>query len=209
MESIFNLFGTVIGYIAGVSLLLPILTSILARKNKTVFSIEMRLLEIVAYITFLVQITSHSTWYNFNLDKNIIFYIYLPVHTVVFSYMLLKWTDIIQNNLFIIYGIIIILISAAIIFVSPIFSSELLFWFNAIILLTLSFYLSFKRDKRNLITKRELNFIHHGIYIGSLLTVLGIALSRLDIIFFSYFIHVTANITTNLYFARSFRCLYH
>ena len=208
MKSILFLFGDIAGYFAMISLLFPIIASIWVRKKNIALSNEMKLFEVLVYLTFIGQLISHSSWFWLSNFKDLILTIYLPIHTTILSYFLLKWTKKFNNELQIAIGITTITLLINFIFNDFSLSIEKIFWFDTFILLFLSVFLSYSRDKNNVKLNCEYNFIHNGIYVATLLSVLGIALPKLDVIFFGVFIHTLANITCNIYFARSFKCLY-
>ena len=207
MKSILFLFGDAAGYFAMLSLLFPIIASIVVRKKKIELTNEMKLFEVLIYLTFMGQIISHSSWFELNTYKDFTLAFYLPFHTAVLSYFLIKWTFKFKNELQIAIGITALSIIINLFLSDFSLSTEKMLWFDTFILLSLSVFLSYSRDKNGVRLKCEYNFIHNGIYVGALLTVLGIALPKLDIIFFGLFIHTLANIACNIYFARSFTCL--
>lgn len=208
MKSILFLFGDVAGYFASISLLFPIIASIWIRKKKVILNTEMRLFEGLVYFALISQLLSHSNWIGLTDYKNLILTFYLTLHLMFFSYLLIKWSGKFNKSLEISIGITIISLVLTFFFGEYNLSAEMMFWLDTFILLILSVYLSFIRDKTFIKINCEYNFIHNAIYVSSLLTVLGIALPKLDVIFFGSFIHTLANITCNIYFARSFKCLY-
>ena len=208
MDSIFYLFGNIFGYIGYFVLLLPIITSIWARKKKIIFSLDMRLFELLIYLTVIGQIIALVLADVFGLHNVIIFRLFLPIHTAILSYLLLKWSGMFKNNITIILGLMIISISLDLIWGDPNFTPNLMFWFDAAILFVLSFYLTFLRDKNKVTLKHEYNYIHIGVYVYSSLTIIGIAAPNLEIIMFGYFIQIIASIACTFYYAWSFRCLY-
>lgn len=208
MKSILLLFGNLTSYLAGASFLLPILASLFVRKKKIALSKQMALFEVFIYLSFITQFLSHSVLINLSQFKDLILCIYLPFHTVLLSYFLLKWSLSFKNPLQIAITITVIATIINFIFNGCNLFPELMYWFDTSILLILSIYLSYLRDKNIIKLNCENNLIHNGIYASSLLTILGITLPQMDIVFFGLYIHTIANIVSNIYFARSFKCLY-
>lgn len=208
MKSILLLFGEFAGYLANISMFLPILASILVRIKKRKLSHEMKLFEGIIYLTVIAQFTSHSAAFGLIEYRNIILSIFLTIHLGFFSYLLLKWTNKFMSPIKISLGILLSTLVFNFIFSGYSFSADIMRWFNTFILLALAFYLSFSRDRNGVRLRNEQNFIHNGIYVSSLLTAFGIGLPKLDIIFFGFYLHTVATLTCNIYFARSFKCLY-
>lgn len=205
MKSILFLFGNLTSYLAGVSFLFPIIASLFIRKKKITLNNQMVLFEIFIYISFISQLLSHLVLSQY---KDLILGIYLPFHTVILSYFLLKWSIRFKKPLHIAITITLTTVFINFIFNGYNLSPELMYLFDTLLLLILSIYLSYRRDKNIIKLNCESNFIHNGIYASSLLTILGITFPQMNIIFFSLYIHTIANIVSNIYFARSFKCLY-
>jgi hypothetical protein len=81
-------------------------------------------------------------------------------------------------------------------------------WFDALLLLVLSFYLSYINDKKKIHLSKEKNYIHIGIYLYSIITVIGISPSFTELRTYGFFFQALATIISSYFFARSFRCLY-
>ncbi len=208
MKSILLLFGNLTSYLAGASFLFPIIASLFVRKKKIVINNQMLIFEAFIYLSFLSQLLSHSVFFDLSKYKDLILCFYLPFHTVILSYFLLKWSIRFKKPLHIAITLTVITIIINFLFNGYNLSPELMYWFDTSILLTLSIYLSYRRDKKIIKLNCENNLIHNGIYTSSLLTILGITLPQMDIFFFGLYIHTIANIVSNIYFARSFKCLY-
>lgn len=208
MESILLLFGNLTSYLAGASFLFPIIASLFIRKKKIVINNQMLIFEAFIYLSFLSQLLSHSVFFDLSQYKDLILCFYLPFHTVIFSYFLLKWNNRLKKPLHIAITITLTTIFINFIFNGYNLSTELMFWFDTLLLLIFSIYLSYCRDKNVIRLNCEYNLIHNGIYASSLLTILGITIPQMNIIFFGLYFHTIATIVSNIYFARSFKCLY-
>ncbi len=101
MISIIHLFGTVIAYLAQITMLLPIFSAIYARRKKSTFTLDFRIFEIYVYVTFFFQMLALTLSMGFGLHNVWLFRIYLPLHTILFSYYLLKWSGLKKNYILI------------------------------------------------------------------------------------------------------------
>jgi len=207
MLSILKLFDELFGYLAIITMLLPIFAAIQARKHKAIFSHDLKLFEIYVYFTLILQCISLTLSYGFGLHNILLFRIYLPIHTAFFSYFLIKWSRR-GNIIFLLIIITLISIMGDYFYGDPNYSPDIMIWSDAIILLFLSFLLSYKIDKKKNKLPCEHNFIHIGIYLYSIVTLLGLSPSHTDVRVFGFLLQAFAVIISNYYFARSFRCLY-
>jgi len=89
MISIIHLFYIIASNLAILSLFFPVIADIIARKKNGKFSKDMKLFEIFIYLTLTMQLISISLAKLFSMSNLIIFRIYLPIHTAIFSYLLI------------------------------------------------------------------------------------------------------------------------
>lgn len=209
MDSILYLFYRVTSVIAILTMLLPIFAAYKVRRNGIVFSADIKLFEFYVYFLFIFQITALTLSRGFGLHNVILFRIFLLIHMSLFAHFLIKWSGISVNTIFFILPLLVFSILGDFFFGDPNFAPDFIIWSDAIILLLLSFFLSYRIDKIRFNLPRELNSIHIGIYIYSLITVIGISPSHNDLRLFGFFVQTIAVVISNFYFARSFRCLYH
>lgn len=210
MKSILNLFVDASSWLATLTLFFPVIYSLLAYNKKVHFDFDMKLFTFYCYLTVSGQIISYIFSYGFGMHNVLIFRIYLPLHTLIFSYLLLKWIGLNKkqyNVLLIIYFLI--SIGGDFIWGDFNYAPNFMFWFDAIILLFLSFSLSYLGDKNNIKLTSEKHFIQIGIYLYTLITVFGIISENLEILSAAFFLQGLAVIVSSIYFTRSFRCLYH
>jgi hypothetical protein len=208
MLSILELFKDIFSKLALLTMILPVVSSIIARKHKSFFRFDLRLLEIYVYFLLIFQVVALILSYWFHLYNVILFRIFLPIHTTIFSYFLIKWLGIVKNSLP--YSIILasVLIIGDYIVGDPNFSPEFMIWADAIILFSLSFFLSYRGDIKKIKLSKELRFIHIGIYLYAIITIIGISPAENEIRVFGFLVQNIAIIVSNIYFARSFICLY-
>ena len=209
MNEIVNLFVFASSWLATFTLFFPLVYSILAYKKKVHFDIDLKLFTFYCYLTIIGQFIAYTLSMGFGMHNVLIFRIYLPIHTLVFSYFLLKWIGVNKKH-YSIFMIIIFLISifGDIIWGDFNYSPNFMFWFDAIILLILSFSLSYLGDKNNIKLPPQKHFIQIGIYLYALITVFGIISENLEILSAAFFLQGLAIIVSSIYFARSFKCLY-
>lgn len=209
MKEILNLFVFATSLLATFTLFFPVVYSLLAYNKKAHFNFDMKLFTFYCYLTIIGQFISYTLNFGFGMHNVLIFRIYLPFHTLLFTYFLLKWIGLNKKH----YSILTIILFLTSIFgdilwgdfnYSPIF----MFWFDAIILLILSFSLSYLGDKNNIKLPPEKHFIQIGIYLYTLITVFGIISENLEILSAAFFLQGLAIIVSSTYFARSFKCLY-
>ncbi len=209
MIHILNLFYNIASNLAILSIFFPIAIDIIARiKSKNKFTKELKLFEFFIYFTLIMQLLAIGLAKIVGVNNLIIFRIYLPVHLSIFSYLLIKW---IWNKNSVLWSIIFFLISYLGDYITGNYNTppNFMIWFDAILLSVLSFYLSYKNDKEKKYLPKEYTYILIGIYLYSIITVLGISPSFTDLRTYGFFFQGLAIIVSNYYFARSFLCLYH
>ena len=208
MISILDLFYNITSILAAISILFPIITDIFARKKQSIFSIDMKLFEFNIYFTLLMQLFAIILAKIFMVSNLIIFRIYLPIHTSIFSYLLIKW---LWNKNSILWSLVIFIISIGGDYIWGNYNlpPDFMIWFDAILLLALSFYISYYGDKKKKHFSKKKTFIIMGIYLYSIITLIGISPSFTEFRTYGFFFQSLAIIISNYYFARSFRCLYH
>lgn len=208
MNSILDLFILVSSYIAIATMLLPIIADLMARKKNVTFKNDLKLFEFYIYFTFILQIAAIGLRH-FGEFNVFLFRLYLPIHSAIFAYLLLKW--LFGKNKYIILLVIIPVIFSVL---GDILTSEkntfpnFMLLFDAVLLFILSYLVSFINDKRKNHLPNEYNFIHIGIYLYSILTLVGFLLTQTGYIDYGYFIQAIAVIISNYYFAWSFICLF-
>jgi len=209
MIPILDLFYRVTSIIGVLSLLLPVITDIIARKkSKNKFTKELKLFEFFVYFTLIMQFFAIGLSKIVGVNNLIIFRIYLPVHVAIFSYLLIKWT---WNKNNVLWSIIFFLVSYLGDYITGNYNTppNFMIWFDAVILFVLSFCLSFISDKRKVHLSKKYNYIHIGVYLYSIITIIGISPSFTELRTYGFFFQGLAIVVSNYYFARSFRCLYH
>jgi hypothetical protein len=219
MKSILTLFLSISSYTAIITMIFPIIAAIRARKQGAVFQFDLKLFEFYYYIATIIQFTVLTTaWIGYFIEPFMLFarqfrsylFIFLTiVHVIIFLFLLLKWAGLKK------YYIPLIIIITPIMIVADHFTDtlypHLMTWTNVLILLIASFILSLRIDKLSIKLPREYNFIHLGIYIYCLVTIIGFAPNSSvisEIRIFGSFLHALASILVNYYFYRSFKCLY-
>lgn len=209
MKSILDLFVSASSWLATLTLFFPIWVSIVALKKKAVFDLEMKFFTIYCYVTIIGQLITYILTFYFGMYNVLIFRIYLPFHTLIFSYFLLKWIGLGKNYYNVIsLAVFLTSICGDYIWGDPNYAPNFMFWFDGIILLIFSFSLSYLSDRNNIKLNSQQHFIHIGIYLYSLITVLGIISINLELLSVAYFLQGLAVIISSIYFARSVRCLY-
>jgi len=208
MISILDLFYNITSNLAIFSLFLPVIADIIARKKNGKFSKDMKLFEFYVYFTLTMQLIAISLSILFSISNLIIFRIYLPIHTAIFSYLLIKW---LWNKNSLVWSIVILIISIGgdLIYGQYNVPPNFMIWFDAILLLSLSFYSSYYYDKKMIYLSKKKRYILIGIYSYSIITLVGISPSYLELRIYGFFFQSLAVIISSYYFARSFRCLYH
>lgn len=209
MQSILRLFSIASSFLGTLTLFLPIIYSSIAISKKVKFNIDMKMFVIYCYLTLIGQLISYSLVFIFGMQNVLMFRFYLPLHTALFTYYLLKWIGLEKGyNYLLVFISIVVSFSGDLIFGDQNYSPNFMFWFDAIILFVLSFVLSYISDKKNLKLSCEKHFIHIGIYLYSLITILGITPQKVELHYIAYFLQGAAVIVSSIYFGRSFRCLY-
>jgi len=203
MRNILIIFQDVASFLAFALMLYPIYASLTARRRNAEFSKEMKIFEKYVYATFIFQVLI----FLLRADNTIILRIYMPFHFLLFSYLLLKWLN--EKNYFI-QAVLLTILLIAIDLVWGDFSyiPDLMIWFDSIVLLILSVFLSYKKNSDEILLSMERRYIHYGIYLYSLITIIGMTPSYLDLRFYGLFLQAIGVIISNVFFAWSFRCLY-
>lgn len=209
MNSILSLFHDVSNYIAISTMILPILASLTGWIKKIKFSLVLKLFAIYVWITFILQTVALILSYGFKLHNLFLFKLYLPFHTAVFTYFLMKWL-LIKNKVVYLLVFLAILISSLgeVLLGSNKTPQSFMLWFDAILLFGLSFLLSYVNDKKKVHLPKEYNFIHIGIYLYSTITLIGLFPSSVGLESYGFFLQSVAVIISNYFFARSFLCLF-
>lgn len=208
MKEILVLFYKIFSFLAVVTMLYPIITSLIARKSKKEFSSDLKLFEVYIYFVFIFQLFALSLIHIFDTYNVILFRIFLPIHLAMFSYFLLKWA--INNKTAILFA----LLTIPFMFIGDYilgdynYSPDFKFWADSIILLILSTYLAYKVNEESVFLENKYSYIHIGIYLYSIITIIGITPAYTEIRSFGFVLQSLAVIISNYFFARSFRCLY-
>jgi len=209
MLKILMLFSKIAIITAFISMFLPMITDFIARRGGIAYSNDLKLFAVLYYYSLIIQIIATVLASIFHSTNVFIFHFYSPVQIVILSYLLLKWNGIKQEAVLIIAGLFgLITISGDILFSSLNEFPDFMLWFTTLILFLLSFLLSYSNDKKKIYLTCENNYIHVGIYIYSIITLIGISPANTEIRIYGYFFQALALIFSNIYFARSFRCLY-
>lgn len=209
MNSILVLFYKISAFSAELTMFLPIYTVLLARIKARIIKTDLKLFEIYVYFILFFEATALILSHGFGLHNVIVFRIFLPIHAGLFSYLLSKWSNFLERPILLGISIAMLLIVVDFTWGDQNYSPDLMTWLDAIFLLLLSFFLSYRIDKTNLKLPCEFNFIHIGIYLYSLITLIGITPTNEDLRGYGFVVQNIAIIVSNIYFARSFRCLYH
>ncbi len=206
MLLILKLFYKLTSFLAILSLLFPIGTNILARKKYYKFTSDFKLFEFFIYFTFIMQLLAIIIA-KLKANNLFIFRIYLPIHTAILSYLLIKW---LWNKNSIFWSIVIFIVSIGGDYIWGNYNlpPDFMIWFDAILLLALSFYISYYGDTKKKHFSKKKTFIIMGIYLYSIITLVGISPSYTEFRTYGFFFQALAIIISNYYFARSFRCLY-
>ncbi|MCP4969646.1 MAG: hypothetical protein GY932_03495 [Arcobacter sp.] len=209
MNSILILFANITSYIGVGTLLLPIIADLIARKKNVEFVTDLKLFEFYIFFTLVMQIIATILFLK-GMNNLFLFRLYLPIHTGVFTYFLLKWSWSKNKKIISLVSLSVIISVLGDIWMGdsntpPYFMLVL----DAILLFGLSFYVSFVNDKKKIHLPQEYNFIHIGIYLYSILTLIGFILSQTGYFNYGYFLQSVAMVISNYYFARSFTCLFH
>lgn len=208
MLPILDLFKFIFSKIAFLTMIFPVIASIIARRNNSFFSFELRLFEGYVYLLVIFQIAALILSYGLHLHNVILFRIFLPIHTAIFSFFLIKWSGIVKNTIPYVILFMSVLIIGDYLFDDYNNAPDFMIWADSIILFILSFFLSYIGDKKNINRSKELRFIHIGIYLYSIITIIGISPAKNDIRTFGFLLQNIAIVVSNIYFARSFICLY-
>ncbi len=207
MISILNLFYIIASSLAIISLSFPVITDIIARRKKIRFSGDLKLFELYNFFTLIMQILAVIFAKLLFTSNLILFRIYLPFHTAIFTYFLVKWRG---NNNYLIWSVVFFFISI----VGEFFLGKhgtppnFMIWFDAIVLLVLSFNLNLYIDKKKLLLKKENNYIFTGIYLYSIITIIGISPSSTELRTYGFFFQSIAIIVSSYFYAGSFQCLF-
>jgi hypothetical protein len=216
MKSILTLFLSISSYAAIISMIFPVIAAIKVRKKGVPFNFDLKLFEFYVYIATIIQFTVLTiAWIGYFIEpfmqyarlfRSYLFIFLTIVHVLIFLFLLLKWA---RLNKY--YFPLIIIITPIMIVANHFTTSQypdLMTWVQVVILLFVSFILSYRSDKLLIKLPREYNFIHIGIYLYCLITIIGITPNATEIRIFGHFIHAIAAILVNYYFYRSFKCLY-
>ncbi len=210
MNSILDLFLYITSKFALATMFLPIVAVLIARKRNVELNRDLKLFEFYVYATLSLQLFAYVLNLGLGLPNIILFRLYLPFHTVVFAYFLLKWLlGINKNTILLISFSLIISVSGDLIFDDINNFPYFMLVFDAVLLFILSFIVSFLNDKRKHQLSNEYNFIHIGIYFYSLLTLIGFTITQTGYMQVGFFLQAIAVIISNYYFTRSFVCLFH
>ena len=207
MILIIKLFYKIVSSLATLSLLFPIIIDIRARRKKSKFTNEFKLFEFYIYFTFIMQIVALFVGKLFKANNLVIFRIYLPIHTAILFYLLIKW---LWNKNSLLWSIVILIISIGGDYIWGHYNTppNFMIWFDAVLLLVFSFYYSYYSDKKKIYLSKKKTYILMGIYIYSIITLVGISPSFTELRTYGFFFQSLAIVISNYYFARSFRCLY-
>ena len=209
MQSILRLFSITASILGTLTLFLPIIYSSIAIRKNIKLNFDMKMFVFYCYITLIGQLISYSLVFGFGMQNVLLFRIYLPLHTALFTYFLLKWIGLEKrDNYLIVIATILFSFTVDFIFGDQNYSPNYMFWFDAIILFFLSFLLSYISDKKKLKHSCEKHYIHIGIYLYSLITILGITPQKMELHYIAFFLQAAAVMVSGIYYGRSFRCLY-
>ncbi|MCP5062581.1 MAG: hypothetical protein GY936_08970 [Ignavibacteriae bacterium] len=210
MNSILDLFLYITSKFALATMFFPIVAVLIARKRNVELNRDLKLFEFYVYTTLSLQLFAYVLTLGLGFPNIILFRLYLPFHTVVFAYFLLKWLlGINKNTILLISFSLIISVSGDLIFDDISNFPYFMLVFDSVLLFILSFIVSFLNDKRKHQLSNEYNFIHIGIYLYSLLTLIGFTITQTGYMQVGFFLQAIAVIISNYYFARSFTCLFH
>ena len=208
METILKLFSRFFDYFAIATMLLPIVTSIIARKKKKKFNSDLKLFELYIYFTFIMQIFSLVLVIFFHKHNVILFRIYMPIHIMFFCYLLLKWAAIVKNILpFVILIGVTAIVSDYYWGISE-YTPDLMFWIDAVVLFILSCILIYRIDKMKVKLPGEFIFILYGIFLYSFFTLIGITPAFEEIRMYGFLVQSIGVVISNYFFGRSFMWLY-
>ncbi|VAX19296.1 hypothetical protein MNBD_IGNAVI01-1492 [hydrothermal vent metagenome] len=189
---------------------LPLIADFIGRRKGVAYSNDLKVFAAFYYYSLIIQITATVLASIFHATNVFLFHFYVPVQIVILSYLLLKWTGIKRETVLISAGFLgSITIIGDFLFSNLNEFPDFMLWFTTIVLLLLSFLLSYSNDRKKNHLLCEYNFIHIGIYIYSIITLIGTSPTSTPIRLYGYFFQALALIFSNFYFARSFRCLYH
>lgn len=205
MHEIITLFRYFIGWTAIIGIVVPVIGAILARRNGVKFSFEMRLFEFYCFVAAIGQIIAGIMAFTIR-HHWIVFRIITVVEIFVFVYLLLKWMNFERHYIKALLFIFPILFIGDYIFESE--YPDFMLWFEISIIAILSVALSYISDRKYLNFPKEYIYIQLGIYVSSVITVIGFTPTGTELRPFGHLIHVTGNLTAIYYYYRSFRCLY-
>ncbi len=208
MEEILGLFYRSFSYLAAITMLFPVITSLKAKASGAVFSKDLRLFEIYVYFVLIFQLLALSLNFIFHSHNVFLFRIFLPVHLAFFSYLLLKWAN--MGKIALLFSLLSIPFMFIVDFVLGDYNSapDFMIWLDAFILSILSFLLSYLNDKNNVHHVKEINYIHIGIYLYSFITLFGLFPSYVGSPTYGFFFQSLAVFVSNIFFAWSFVCLF-
>lgn len=205
MHSIITLFRYFIGWTALIAIVLPIIGSIMARRNGVKLSFEMRLFEFYCYIAAIGQIIATIMAFTFG-DRMIVFRIIIVVQVLVYTYLLLKWMNFDRFYLKSLIVIFPTLFIGDYIFYSN--YPDFMVWVITSIWAILALLLSYIIDRDFINLPKEYTYIHLGIYLYSIITAIGFTPTGTELRPLGHLIHATGSFMSFYYFYRSFRCLY-
>ena len=205
MHSIITLFRYFIGWTSIIGTVVPVIGAILARRNGVKLSFEMRLFEFYCYVAAIGQFIAVIMAFTIG-NHQFIFRLITLVEIIVFMYLLLKWMNFDRYYFKSLLFIFPILLIGDYLFESR--YPDFMLWFEISIYAILSVVLSYIIDRDQINFPKEYTYIQLGIYLSSVITVIGFTPSGTELRQFGHLVHVTANITAFYYYYRSFRCLY-
>ncbi len=210
MHDIFLLFSKIGSRVAVLLMFLPLITDFFARRKGIKYSNDLKIFALFYYYSCIIQLIASILARVFHSPNLFVFHFYLPIQIAAISYLLLKWLGLKKNVVLLLAAFFgLITISGDLYFSSLNEYPYFMLWFNISVLLVLSFILSYSNDKRKIHLPCEFNYIHIGIYVYSIITLIGLSPAHTDLKVYSYFFHAMASIISYYFFMRSFRCLYH
>jgi len=210
MYDILFLFSKIGSFVAVVLIFLPLITNIIALRKGIRYSNDLKVFTLFYYYSIIIQLIASTLARGFHTPNLFIFHFYLPIQIIALSYILLKWIGLKKNIILLLVAFFgLITISGDHYFSSLNEYPYFMLWFNISVLLVLSVILSYVNDKKRIHLPCELNYIHIGIYLYSIVTLFGFVPPKSELNVYGYFFHALASITSYYFFMRSFRCLYH
>ena len=206
MQSIFTLFHSIIGYLAIITIIFPVIASIVARRKGVKFDFDLRIFEIFVYVAAIGQLLALLLAFTVGIGWELVFLIVALAQILTFSYLLLKWMNK-QSYFKKIMSIVIPLILIVNLFLESVYPAFII-WLGPVLFIILAFLLSYNVDKNKIRLPKEYSYIHIGIYLYSIVSLIGITPSGSELSSFGSVLQHTGSFLTNYYFYRSFRCLY-